>query len=113
MAEMLILEFSAPSAVDIYNRVNELIGVDPTTSSGEWPAGMLSHHAGSEGDSLVVVETWESREAEEEFMRARLMPAFEEAHVPQPTRVTWLPEVGRLIASSSGPVPQPRAQASR
>jgi hypothetical protein len=45
-------------------------------------------------------------------MRDRLMPAFGEAHVPQPTRVTWLPEVGHL-ASGTSAVPQPRTQASR
>ncbi len=96
MAELLILEFSTPSPVELYNRVNKLLGVDPTTGRGDWPAGIIDHRAGSEGDSLVVVESWESREAQEEFMRSRLMPAFAEAHVPQPVRVTWLPEVGHL-----------------
>jgi len=112
MAELLILEFSAPSAVDIYERVNELLGVDPTTGTGDWPAGMIDHHAGGEGDTLVVVESWESREAQDEFMRTRLGPAFGEAHVPEPTRVTWLPEVGRLVPGAESPVPQPREQAS-
>ena len=98
MAELLILEFSAPSAVEFYNRVNKLLGVDPTTGQGDWPAGIIDHRAGSEGDSLVGVESWESRDAREEFMRSRLMPAFAEAHVPQPVRVTWLPEVGHLVS---------------
>ena len=111
MAELLILEFSTPSAVDLYTKVNEHLGMDPATGQGDRPAGMIDHHAGSEGDTLVVVESWESREAQEEFMRDRLMPAFGEAHAPQPTRVTWLPEVGRLVASASA-VPQPREQAS-
>jgi hypothetical protein len=96
MAELLILEFSAPSAVELYNKVNTLLGVDPATGSGDWPAGILSHHAGGEGESLIVVETWESRAAQEAFMRDRLMPAFGEANVPQPVRVTWLPEVGKM-----------------
>jgi hypothetical protein len=112
MAELLILEFSAPAAVDLYNKVNELLGVDPTTGQGDWPAGLTEHLAGSEGDTLVVVESWESRRLQEEFMRDRLMPAFGEANVPQPTRVTWLPQVGRLVPSTSA-VPQPREQAAR
>jgi hypothetical protein len=111
MAELLILEFTAPAAVDLYNRVSELLGVDPATGQGDWPAGMIDHHAAGEGDTLVVVESWQSREAQEEFMRDRLMPAFGEANVPQPTRVTWLPEVGRLVPASSS-VPQPREQAA-
>jgi hypothetical protein len=112
MAELLILEFSAPAAVDLYNRVNELLGVDPATGQGEWPAGMIDHHGAGEGDTLVVVESWETREAQEAFMRDRLMPAFGQANVPQPTRVTWLPEVGRLVPSTSA-VPQPREQVSQ
>jgi hypothetical protein len=98
MAEMLLFEFSAPSAVELYNEVNNLIGVDPASGAGAWPSGMLSHHAGGEGDTLIVVETWESRAAQEAFMRDRLMPAFGEANVPEPVRVTWLPEVGRMPA---------------
>jgi hypothetical protein len=98
MAELLILEFSAPSAVELYNKVNTLLGVDPAGGTGEWPSGILSHHAGGENDTLVVVETWESRAAQEAFMRDRLMPAFGEANAPQPVRVTWLPEVGTMPA---------------
>ena len=98
MAELLILEFSAPSAVELYHQVNKLLGVDPTTGRGDWPAGIIDHRAGSEGETLVVVESWESRAAQEDFMRSRLMPAFAEAHAPQPVRVTWLPEVGHLVS---------------
>jgi hypothetical protein len=98
MAELLIIEFSAPSAVELYNKVNTILGVDPASGTGDWPSGILSHHAGGEGDSLIVVETWESRAAQEAFMRDRLGPAFGEAKVPEPVRVTWLPEVGKMPA---------------
>jgi hypothetical protein len=94
MAELLIFEFSARDALDLYRKVNELLGIDPDTSTGNWPAEMLSHQAGHEGDSLFVVESWESRTAQEEFMRSRLGPALEKANVPQPARVTWLQQVG-------------------
>jgi hypothetical protein len=94
MADVLILEFSAPDAVHLYEQVNKLIGVDPRSDSGGWPDGLMSHLAGGDGNHLVVVEEWESRAAQDEFMRARLQPAFAEAHVPPPARVTWLPTAG-------------------
>lgn len=94
MAEMLVLEFSAPDAVNLYEQVNKALGVDQSSGAGDWPPGMLHHVAGGEGDSLVVVESWQSREAQEQFMRDRLQPAFAETKVPPPHRVTWLPQIG-------------------
>ena len=94
MAEMLILEFTAPGAVQMYEQVNKLLGIDPSTGAGDWPTGILRHQAGATGDTLTVVESWESQEAQDQFMRTRLQPALAEAHMPPPTRVTWLPEAG-------------------
>lgn len=94
MAEMLIIEFSAADAPMLYEQVNKVLGVDPQTGVGDWPPGMVHHVGGGEGDTLVVVESWESREAQEQFMHDRLGPAFAEAKVPQPRRVTWLPQLG-------------------
>jgi hypothetical protein len=94
MSDMLVLEFSTPQAVDLYNRVNEILNIDPATDAGGWPPGLISHEAGGEADALVVVEEWDSREAQDDFMRTRLGPAFGEAKAPQPVRATWLPGVG-------------------
>jgi hypothetical protein len=94
MAELLILEFSHPDGAGMYEQVNKNLGLDAATGSGDWPAGLTAHHAGVDGDTFVVVETWESRSAQDDFMRDRLGPAFAEASAPQPTRVTWLSEVG-------------------
>ncbi|MGZ4548313.1 MAG: hypothetical protein ACXVF0_02180 [Blastococcus sp.] len=94
MADLCIIEFSAPGAVDIYHRVNKVLGIDPGTNAGDWPKGLLSHQAGGDGESLIVVESWESRAAQEDFMNTRLGPAFGQAEAPQPTRMTWLPQVG-------------------
>lgn len=99
MAEVLVLEFTTPGAVEIYRRVNDLLGADATTGSGDWPAGLLSHVAGEAGDKLVVVEMWESKSAQEEFMHARLGPAFGQANVPQPTRVEWFALAGEMRRS--------------
>src|SRR3954467_8161676 len=93
MAELLILEFSHPDGVGMYQQVNKSLGIDVASGSGDWPAGLTDHHAGVDGDTFVVVQTWESRAAQDDFMRNRLGPAFAEASAPQPVRVTWLTEV--------------------
>ncbi|HXZ83758.1 MAG TPA: hypothetical protein VED84_08535 [Acidimicrobiales bacterium] len=94
MADVIVLEFSAPNAVDIYNKVNHILGFDGTSDWEHWPKGMLSHTAGEAGDKLVVVEVWASRADQEEFVRAQLGPAFAQAEAPQPSKVEWLNSVG-------------------
>jgi hypothetical protein len=93
MAEVVVIEFSAPSAVNIYQQVNKILGWDGTPDSEVLPAGMKSHIAGESGDKLVVVEVWESQEAQQAFMDSQLGPAFAEAQVPEPTRVEWFTDV--------------------
>jgi len=93
MAEMLLLEFNAPGedAAALYRKVSSVLGVDPSSGKGDWPAGMLTHIAGvSGGDTLVVAETWESKEAQEKAMTEQLLPAFGQVGAPQPSRVQWL-----------------------
>jgi hypothetical protein len=89
MAEVVVIEFSSPDAVSIYNRVNKIIGWEGEPDSEAWPDGMISHIAAEAGDKLIVVEAWESQADQERFMAAKLGPAFHEANVPQPTRVEW------------------------
>lgn len=96
MPEVLVLEFSAPQAVEIYRKVGGILGVDPSTGSGDWPSPLMTHIAGESGDKLIVVEVWESKAAQEEFMNTRLAPAFQEANVPQPTRVEWFAHAGEM-----------------
>jgi hypothetical protein len=93
MAEILILEFSAEGALDLYNKVNSHMGLDPSTGSGEWPDGMLSHVAGLDGNELIVMQVWESRGDHEQFMNNRLGPALQAQNVPPPTRAAWFSEV--------------------
>lgn len=95
MAELLVLEFSSPQASELYNKVNGLLGVDPATGQGDWPAGILTHLGGlGEKDSLIVVEVWDSQAAQEKFMSERLGPALAKAEAPQPNRVQWFSLVG-------------------
>ena len=94
MAEVLILEFSTEGALDLYKKVNSRMGTDPSTGSGDWPNGMLSHTAGLNGNDLIVVEVWESKGDQEQFMGNRLGPAFQAESIPPPRRVAWFSEVG-------------------
>lgn len=94
MADLLVLEFSSPQATEQYNKVNGLLGVDPATGKGDWPAGIQVHVAGQDGGSLIVVEVWESQAAQEKFMAERLGPALGQAGAPEPSRVQWFSLLG-------------------
>jgi hypothetical protein len=98
MAELLVLEFSAPEAVSIYTNVNRVLGLDASNGSGDWPTPLLHHVAGESGDKLIIVEVWESRAEQEEFM-GRLGAAMQEANVPPPLRVEWFNLAGQMHRS--------------
>lgn len=91
MADILVLEFSDEGALGLYNKVNSQLGL--VDGSGDWPDGLLSHVAGLDGSDLIVVEVWESKNDQEQFMNSRLGPAFQAQNVPPPKRVAWFPEV--------------------
>jgi hypothetical protein len=93
MSEVLILEFAGATA-DQYLAVNKILGVDAKTGEGDWPAPLQSHVASVGAAGLVVVEVWESQEAQAAFM-ARLGPALGEVGLPQPARMEWLSLLGR------------------
>jgi hypothetical protein len=93
MSEVLILEFAGATA-EQYLAVNKLLGIDVDTGEGDWPAPLQTHLAGFGDAGLVVVEVWESQDAQAEFM-GRLRPALGEAGVPQPSRMEWLSLLGR------------------
>jgi hypothetical protein len=92
MSEALILEFDGVKA-DKYAEVNRALGIDPSTGEGDWPAGLLDH-TGAVGDHLVVFELWESREAQQAFMDARLGPALGKLGLPEPSRAEWMSVAG-------------------
>ena len=96
MAEVIVIEFTAPNAVNIYHQVNKILGWDGTPDSDAWPAGMISHIAAESGDKLIVVEVWESQQAQHAFMESQLGPAFAQAQVPEPSRVEWLSSVADI-----------------
>jgi hypothetical protein len=90
MSDALMLEFQGVTA-DQYNAVNTNLGIDPETGEGDWPAGLHSHVGAIDANgNLVVMEVWESKATQEEFMNSRLGEALGKAGVPEPTRAEWL-----------------------
>lgn len=97
MAEALILEFEGDVGKAEYDKVNGILGIDPTSADSDWPDGLLSHAAGSTDKGWIVIETWESQTANEAFMAGRLGAALQQAGVPAPTRATW----SKLVANTN------------
>ena len=87
MAYAIALEFTD---VDVkqYDAVNEKLGIDMASGTGDWPAGLLSHAAGPLPTGWIVSEIWASKSAHEGFMAGRLGAALADVGVPAPTRVT-------------------------
>jgi hypothetical protein len=104
MAVGLVLQF-ANTSIDVYHKVNGLLGIDTSTGAGDWPTGLLSHAAGtSEDGSLVVIEVWESRGAQSKFMSGRLGAALGQGGITVVPQLTWVDLVayqtpGKLAAT--------------
>lgn len=94
MSELLVLEFDGLDETD-YAKVNAELGIDPETGAGDWPAGLVSHTAGLADDGRAyVIEVWESRQAQAEFMENRLAGALAASGVTATPNVTWGHVVG-------------------
>lgn len=90
MAAGLILEFQGVDRSD-YDKVNAALGIDMQRGTGDWPAGLQSHAAGSvEGGGFCVLEVWESKGHQERFMQERLAAALQSGGLPQPSRMAWV-----------------------
>jgi hypothetical protein len=61
------------------------------SGQGDWPSDLLFHAGGAKPGGWVVFEMWESREAQDRFMRDRLGRALQAGGISgPPTRVEWL-----------------------
>jgi hypothetical protein len=99
MADGLIIEFQGVDRSQ-YEAVNEQLGMDMESGTGDWPVGMLSHAAGtSDTGAFTVIEVWESQAAQGKFMESRLGPALGAAGVSAPSRITWVPLIAYHTAS--------------
>ncbi|MGD9736386.1 MAG: hypothetical protein AB7V58_12405 [Solirubrobacterales bacterium] len=90
MADALILEFDGLDA-ETYGRVNEELGIDMDSGTGDWPAGLTSHTGARREGGFVVFEIWRSQADQERFMEERLGPALQAGGATAPpSRVEWL-----------------------
>jgi hypothetical protein len=90
MADVLVLEFDGFDQ-DMYLAVQCELGLNEDWTEGETAAGLINHVAGASASGWVVVEVWESQEAQAVFMEKRLGPALHAAGVTSPpARVEWL-----------------------
>jgi len=92
MAEVIVIEVDCDPA--LYPQVNQVLGLDPATGSGDWPLGLVSHVGGGSEGTVVVVEVWESRADQESWMASKLGPALGQVGVPQPKRMEWFDLLG-------------------
>src|SRR5205814_9034214 len=91
MSEALILEFDGLGEAE-YAAVNKHLGIDMQTGQGNWPAGLLSHAAGTADDgTFIVAEVWASRADQDAFMSSRLGAAPGAGGVTAPPRARWVP----------------------
>jgi hypothetical protein len=85
----LVLQFKGQTLAD-YDRVNGLLEIDQKNKSGDWPPGLHVHAGGMTDDgNLLVMEVWESREAQGRFMQERLGPALQKGGITAAPTVTW------------------------
>jgi hypothetical protein len=85
MTYAIVLRFEGVTEAD-YWTVNDSLGIS-RDGSGEWPEGMASHAAGPTDNGWVVIEKWESKQAQEAFMAGRLGAALATANLPAPVQI--------------------------
>jgi hypothetical protein len=94
MPDLLILDFTGLDEGD-YLAVNKELGLDPKTGAGDWPAGLITHVAGTSDDGhAYVMEVWESQQAQADFMSSRLGAALARGGVTVEPQVTWAHVIG-------------------
>lgn len=91
MPEALILEFAGLGEAE-YAAVNGHLGIDMQTGKGDWPAGLISHAAGTADDgTFIVAEVWSSRADQAAFMQSRLGRALAAGGVTGAPSIRWVP----------------------
>jgi hypothetical protein len=94
MAYGILFEFTDEVGKKHYDAVNAKLGVDMAGGSGPFPAGLRSHAGGASADGFFVIEVWDSKGEQEQWMAERLGPALAEVGVPAPIRLVELDLVG-------------------
>jgi hypothetical protein len=87
MAVLMLMEVPG-ATLEQYDRASKAMGHDDERNA---PEGLIQHLAGQDGDSLVVVDVWESEEALGRFFESQLGPALAQAGIPTDQRPRILP----------------------
>jgi hypothetical protein len=82
----VIMEMEMQVTPDQYDAVDAAL--DP---AGNPPDGMIAHSARFDGDTLKILDIWESEQAFENFVESRLGPT-----------------IGQTLGDEAPPAPQPR-----
>jgi hypothetical protein len=82
----VIMEMEMQVTPDQYDAVDAAL--DP---AGNPPDGMIAHSARFDGDTLKILDIWESEQAFENFVESRLGPT-----------------IGETLGDEAPPAPQPR-----
>ena len=86
MSYGIVLVFEGVSEQQYWG-VNEKLGIQPD-GSGDWPKGLIAHSGGpTAGNGWIVIERWDSKESQEEFMGTRLGAALMAVGVPAPAHI--------------------------
>ena len=94
MAAVVVLEFDGVTKAQ-YDAVNAELGIDMDAGTGPWPDGLTTHVGGAnDAGEFMVVEVWDSQDAQAAWMNSTLGPALGKVGVPAPIRVTWLDLLG-------------------
>jgi len=83
MATLMIMEWPGVT-IDQYTQVMKLLDLDSTPARGA-----MLHLAGTDGNTMRVVDVWESRDAFQQFQQDRLMAAVQKAGVSGQPRVEF------------------------
>jgi hypothetical protein len=93
----LVYEFQGVTGAH-YAAVSRHLGIDPETGQGPWPAGLISHAAGSADDgTFIVSEVWSYRE-DQAAWEQKLAPALAANGVTAVPRVRWVPLIAHHLA---------------
>jgi hypothetical protein len=97
MAVVMLMKWPGVSKED-YDRVMEILDLDTTP-----PEGALFHVCGHDGDTLRILDIWESEPAWNTFLNGRLGAAVGEAGLPgqpdvkvYPVHNLYAPEMGEI-----------------
>jgi hypothetical protein len=85
MATVMLMEWPGV-IVDEYNRVMKELDLDAKT-----PAGGVFHVAGFTGNTLHVLDVWDSQQAFEKFQQDRLVAAVQKVGIKTQPNVQFYP----------------------